>query len=140
MDFIKQFENFSEKVWRKIEFYEVVSITEDRRELTEREKSFLINNSDGFLTKNDMNREFFDVDFLIRAISDGYYYLSFRVFIYGQPVFFDFTIDGINNLVKYASFGKYLNGVDNKSDIDIDIDYFRNNFDIDEEFISLFLQ
>jgi len=140
MDFIKQFENFSERVWRKIEFYELVSITEDRRELTEREKSFLINNSDGFLTKNDMNRSFSNLNFVIRSMSDGYYYLSFRVIIYSQPVFFDFTIDGINNLVKYASFGKYLNEtlVDNKSRLDPN--YVRDNFDIDEEFISLFLQ
>lgn len=136
MDFIKHFENFSDKVWRKMDPYESVK---DRRKLTDKEKSFLINNSDGFLTKKEMDRPFGDVNFVIRAMSDGYYYLSFRVIIYRQPVFFDLVIDGINNLVKYASFGKYLNEtlVDNKSKINID--YFRDNFGIDEEFISLFL-
>lgn len=88
--------SFQERVWSKVNYYEV---RKEISKLNSREKGYLINRG--------VSEEMLDRS--IRRISDGYYLISTidGIIQSGQPVFFDITIDGIGNLVEYAKFVDY---------------------------------
>jgi hypothetical protein len=125
MNHIKIFENFQEKVWKKLNLEGITHTLKYSRPLNKKEIDYIEGKSKNNLVVSD-NQNFnrYGNSLIIKAIDDDYYLLMFRIILNEQPMFYDIQVDGISHLVKYADFSKYLVDTLDSNKSKIDFDYF----------------
>jgi hypothetical protein len=139
MNHIKIFENFQDKVWKKLNLEGITHTLKYSRPLNKKEIDYIYGKSkNNIVVSDNQNFSRYGNSLIIKAIDDDYYLLMFRIILNEQPMFYDIQVDGISRLVKYADFSKYLVETLASNKSKIDFDYAISNFDVDYEFIKMF--